>query len=88
MLGFGTSHNLTANLLSQFASLWSLIQDINLDLSDDRSGKIVWTRTASGEYSTKSSYKSVGAIPLQVFLVASCPGPGVDSGPASATPMA
>jgi hypothetical protein len=37
--------------------LWILIDAVTFDPEDDNDDEIVWTRSASGEYSVKSTYE-------------------------------
>jgi hypothetical protein len=49
-------HNVSATILTDYVMLWSMIDVMNLDLSDPADDDIVWTRTTDGVYSAKSAY--------------------------------
>ncbi|XP_025825128.1 uncharacterized protein LOC112900482 [Panicum hallii] len=84
------SHDLTVHLLDEFVRMWGLIDEVNFDANNLESDTIIWTRTASGEYSAKSAYDMQfegGLLSLfpkmvwkvQVFYVAYVTEQGVDS---------
>ena len=51
------AHDLTLPLLDEFVNLWGLIDEVNFDSNNQEPDAIRWTRTASGEYTTKSAYE-------------------------------
>ena len=50
------AYDLTVPLLDEFVQLWELIDAANFDANNTEADTIVWTRTASEEYSAKSAY--------------------------------
>jgi hypothetical protein len=50
-------HNVTPDILAEYIPLWMVIDGISFEPTDPRPDEIVWTRTASGEYTTSSAYQ-------------------------------
>ena len=50
------SYDLTVPLLDEFVRLWGLIEDVHFDTSNPEMDTIIWTRTATGEYTARSAY--------------------------------
>jgi hypothetical protein len=49
-------HNVSTELLAEYVMLWLLIDDLHFNPTDQRAGEIIWTRTANGQYSARSTY--------------------------------
>jgi hypothetical protein len=49
-------HNVTPDILAEYITLWMVIDAISFDPTDPRPDEIIWTRTASGEYTASSAY--------------------------------
>jgi hypothetical protein len=49
-------HNITPQLVSQYTLLWELVHAVNFNESTQTEDSITWTRTSTGEYTTKSAY--------------------------------
>jgi hypothetical protein len=49
-------HNLTAELLIEYALLWELVNVSHYDQHDHEEDSIIWSLTGDGEYSAKSAY--------------------------------
>ena len=50
------SYDLTVPILDEFVRLWGLIEDVHFDTSNPEMDTIIWTRTATGEYTARSAY--------------------------------
>jgi hypothetical protein len=50
-------HDVTPGIMAEYIMLWIVVDEADLDLADNRPDEIVWTRTASGEYSASSAYQ-------------------------------
>jgi hypothetical protein len=50
-------HDVTPGIMAEYIMLWIVIDEADLDLTDNRVDEIAWTRTTSGEYSTRSAYQ-------------------------------
>ena len=51
------AYDLTVPLLDEFVRLWEQIGAIHFDISSPEEDSIIWTRTATGEYSVGSAYE-------------------------------
>jgi hypothetical protein len=51
-------HNLTVELLIEYALLWELIDASHYDQHDHEEDSIIWSLTGDGEYSVKSAYSA------------------------------
>jgi hypothetical protein len=49
-------HNVSTELLAEYVMLWLLIDDLHFNPTDQRAGEIIWTRTANGQYSARSTF--------------------------------
>jgi hypothetical protein len=49
-------HEVTTDIFVKYIMLWLVIDEISFDSADQRADEIVWTRTASGQYSARSAY--------------------------------
>ena len=71
-------HDLTTALITEYVALWVAIQSIQWDPTNNQHDEIIWTRTASGEYSACSAYKmqfdgGLGSwFPAKVWAPARC----------------
>jgi hypothetical protein len=68
-------HDITPTLLLEYTMLWILIDATVFDSEDTEEDEIVWTRSASGEYSTKSAYEIqfdgsfISSFPMTIWQV-------------------
>jgi hypothetical protein len=50
-------HNIKASLITEYILLWELVDAAAFNNQDKNDDEIVWTRSADGSYSARSTYR-------------------------------